>query len=355
MRGAAIDASGRLTDVAVWRPAEPDGVGDLYGGRIIRHVPALAGAFVALGREQDGFLPDRDGAVGLAEGTLLAVRIVRAAQGGKGPRLSCCLAPEEREAAKGLVGLVRRGANPIERLAGWWPGAPIAVDDAEIAVELGAALPGRIKRGSGFDPALEGEIAELAAPEVALAGGARLTIQPTRAVVAIDVDAGAAAGLVAEAHRAINRAAIPEIARQIRLRNLSGAILVDLAGQSVRARRGFSAAFATALAPDPIGPRLLGFTALGLAEILRPRQAPPLFELLAGPFAAGLAALREVVRASLAEPAAVWGLAAAPGVVAALEADSVALRALQRRTGRALSLRSDPGLGAERWLLERVR
>ena len=80
VRVAAWDG-GALRDYAIWRPGAPDGVGDLYRGRIIARVPAMAGAFVTLGA-QDGFLPNTEGAAG--EGTILGVRITRAAQGGKG-------------------------------------------------------------------------------------------------------------------------------------------------------------------------------------------------------------------------------------------------------------------------------
>ena len=78
----------------------------------------------------------------------------------------------------------------------------------------------------------------------------------------------------------MNRALLPALARQIRLRNLSGAILVDLAGLPARRRAALGPALAEALADDPARPRLLGFTALGLAEIVRPRVHPPLHELL---------------------------------------------------------------------------
>ena len=77
----------RLVDYALWRPGSPDGVGDEHIGRVIAAVPAMAGAFVALA-DAEGFLPDSEGAKGLTAGTMLAVRITRAAQGGKGPRLT---------------------------------------------------------------------------------------------------------------------------------------------------------------------------------------------------------------------------------------------------------------------------
>ena len=56
------------------------------------------------------------------------------------------------------------------------------------------------------------------------------------ALTAIDVDAGAttaSGGAKATAQFALNRAVLPTLAAEIRLRNLSGAILVDLAGLPV--------------------------------------------------------------------------------------------------------------------------
>ena len=86
IRIAAV-ADGTLLDYAIWRPGRPDGVGDVHRGRVSAVVPGMAGAFVTL-RDADGFLPDSAGAAGRGVGDILAVRIVRAAQGGKGPRLA---------------------------------------------------------------------------------------------------------------------------------------------------------------------------------------------------------------------------------------------------------------------------
>ena len=57
--------------------------------------------------------------------------------------------------------------------------------------------------------------------EVPLPGGGRLLIEPTAACVAIDVDGGGRAPLD------VDLAAAAEIARQVRLRNLGGTIIVD--------------------------------------------------------------------------------------------------------------------------------
>ncbi len=346
VRVAAV-AEGGLVDYAIWRPGRPDGVGAVHRGRIGTVVPAMAGAFVTLAGA-DGFLPDSAGAAGRGVGDMVTVRVVRAAQGGKGPRLA--LMPEHP--GSGPPALLQPGPNAVERLAALHRG-PVIVDDPATAALLRPVLGDRVQTGPAWDDALEAAVDALAEPGVALPGGLRATIEPTAALVAIDIDtASATAGREPKAamQEAANRAALPALVRQIRLRNLSGAILVDLAGLSLRRRAALAEPFRAALATDPVGPRLLGFTAGGLAEIQRPRLHPPLHEMLAGPYAAGLAALRRVAaNASAVRPPA---LRAAPDVVSALESDPVALPALAHWLGRSLVLRSDPALASCRWVIE---
>lgn len=47
IRVAAV-RDGALLDYSLWHPGAPDGVGDLYRGRVVAVVPGMAGAFVAL-------------------------------------------------------------------------------------------------------------------------------------------------------------------------------------------------------------------------------------------------------------------------------------------------------------------
>jgi Ribonuclease G/E len=366
-RIAAVDDN-RLLDFSLWRPGAPDGVGDVHRGRIIAHVPAMAGAFVAL-VDAEGFLPDSEGAhvsqrPRLTAGTVLTVRITRAAQGNKGPRLT---ARVDETSANGPVALLRRGPNPVARLAARYPEAPILVDDAGVAAGLRGLGP-RVSVASDvsqrsvsdnhravFDEAVAEAIDDLSRPVVELSGGASLSIWPTPALVAIDIDAGGALagpGSTRITHEALNRTVIPVLAEQIRLRNLSGGIVVDLAGLSPRKRAGLAKDFTAALANDPLLPKFLGFTALGLAEIVRSRVHPPLHELLTGPLAAGLAALRAVMAAFDRDPLGMPAVRAHPGIISALQADPVALTDLMRRTGRRVTLRSDPSLPATVWVLE---
>jgi hypothetical protein len=351
-----VERDDRLVDYAVWRPGASDGVGDLHRGRVTARVPAMGGAFVALSG-MEGFLPDSEGGKDAPEGTILAVRITRAAQGGKGPRLTARLSPGEHALASSVPpGLLRRGPGAVERFAAQYPDAPIVMDDMALIAALRPALGERLSFAARpFDEEIEAQIGELEQRVLVLPGGARMSVYPTPALVAIDVDAGAALSqgrAKSAAHMEINQQILPALAQQIRLRNLSGAILVDFAGLPPRRRLRLGPAIAASLAGDPLQPRFLGFTALGLAEIVRRRVHPPLHELLAGPHAAGLAALRAVANAHAAEPHRFPRLRASPAVIAALERDPVALPGLARRTGQDLIMHSDPSLSDTEWLME---
>ena len=350
----AVLSDGVLLDYALHRPGEPDAVGDIHIGRVTAYLSAIAGAFVQIGAAS-GFLPDSAGAV--TEGDLVAVRVTRAAQGGKGPRLSTRLDPAERElvALHGVVeGLVARGPDAIRRLAASWPDATLACDDAAMTAMLRADLARPVALvARAFDDPLESEIGSLAQPDLSLPGGLRASIHPTPALVAIDIDMAAA---TAErrpkqtAQFAGNRAALPALLHQLRLRNLAGAILIDLAGLSTRKRRALAPTIEAALARDPLRPRLLGFTALGFVEILRPRVHPALHELLQTPLGAGLAGLRAALAAHRAGQRPV--LHAGIAVATALRADPQALAAFAQATAAPISLRMEPTLPALCWTID---
>ncbi len=344
----ALLLGGLLTEAWVERPARPDGVGDLQRGRVLAISAAMSGAFVALAGNETGFLPESAASAprqpikqAVQEGQILGLRVTRAAQAGKGPRLSALLT--EAEAARiaaapaGAPRLVARGPCAAERLAARYPEAHIRVHGAAKAAALRAALGDRVvlSHGAVFDEVLEGEFASLAESTAALPGGGVLHIQTTRALTALDVDSGGAGDGLAR----FNEAALPEIARQIRLRNLSGAILLDVAGLSPKRRQALLEPLRDALRPDALA-RLVGLTGLGLFEIVRDRIHPPLAEALTSPLAEGLAALRQAARDAAARPAQKLMLEARPEVIAALRALPGALEEYTALAGHGLELRS---------------
>ncbi len=345
---------GRLLDYALSRPGGPGDVADLHRGRVIARVPAMAGAFVALD-DTEGFLPDNEMGAhkSLGVGTILGVRVTRAPQGGKGPRLSARLTPaQEAMVGDGAPVLLERGPDALARMLALYPDAKLHIDDAGRASDIKGTFT-IVPRA--FDDEIEQAVADLADPQVELGGGARMSVHPTPALVAIDVDLG---GQTAQrrdkrsAQHDANRGLIPELCRQIRLRNLSGAIVVDLAGMTPRTRLALAPDFINALAKDRLTPKFLGFSALGLAEILRPRLHPALHELMAGPHAAGLAALRALSREIAATPHYAPVLRCNRDVITALRKDSAALAALAQRAGRPLMLIDDRTLREDAWVLE---
>ena len=343
----ALLLGGRLTEAWVERPARPDGVGDLQRGRVVAISAAMSGAFVALAGNETGFLPESAASAprqpirkAVQEGQILGLRVTRAAQAGKGPRLSALLADAEAAllaaAPPGAPRLVARGPCAAERLAARYPKAVLRVTGAGLVARLRVALGDRVQaqHGAVFDEAIEGEFAALAESAVALPGGGVLHIQTTRALTALDVDSGGAGEGLAR----FNEAALPEIARQIRLRNLSGAILLDVAGLSAKRRQALLEPLREALRPDALA-RLVGLTGLGLVEMVRDRIHPPLAEILHKPLAEGLAALRQAARDAAARPAQRLMLEARPEVIAALRDLPGAIDDYTALTGHGLELR----------------
>lgn len=346
----AVIVDDALADYALWRPGDPDGYGDVHLGRAGRRVQALAGCFVALGGDIVGFLPDREIATPPAEGAPLAVRVKRAALGGKGPRLAPAPLPDDAEPGGGPR-LLARGPTPLEELRARFTDLPLVTDDPHLAATHGARL---LRRARDEDAAVDDMIASLDEREVALPGGMRATIEPTAALVAIDLDSAAgtdAAGRRQTALHAANAVALPRLLHEVRLRNLSGAILIDAAGLAARKRAALAPAIRAALADDPLAPRLLGFSALGFAEIVRTRRRPALHELRASAAGAAIAAAAALA-ARQRETGAALALTAAPRVASAFARDAVLRADLARETGRPLILRSDPQAPGLAWSIE---
>jgi len=372
VRVALLDGD-RLLEAWVERAGAPDGVGDLHRARVSAAAPAMAGAFVALGGGGTGFLPEKEMGEGseraLHEGRILVVRVTRAAQGGKGPRVSARLSPDEaaRAAAAGTgtaPRLLARGPGAALRLALAHPDAPVETDGSGSAARLKAALgPDRVSFSGAapvFDDDLEAEFEALAGPEAPLPGGGRVLVQPTAALTAMDVDAGSVAGASRDrgAQARFNAAAVAEAARQVRLRNLAGPVLLDVAGLSRRERERLAAPLARALGADPLV-RLLGLGPLGLFEMQRRRVHPPLHEVLGwppSPLTHGLAALRRGAREIASVPGRPrLALRAAPAVAAALAGAPDAMREMAEAAGRPLELRADPSLPPGGEVLEEAR
>lgn len=113
-------------------------------------------------------------------------------------------------------------------------------------------------------------IENLKTPLVRLSGGASMYVEPTRALVAVDVNTGGdispAAGFKA------NLACARELPRQLRLRGLGGQITIDVAPMPKKDRKQFEMALRKALREDVIETALVGWTPIGHYELQRKRE-----------------------------------------------------------------------------------
>ena len=111
--------------------------------------------------------------------------------------------------------------------------------------------------------------------------GGYLVIQPTEALTVIDVNSGKATSRSdsEEGAMKVNLEAAREAARQIRLRNLSGIIVIDFINlKEEENTRKLLQEFRYFLAKDPIQTTLVDMTPLGLVEVTRKKVRRPLYE-----------------------------------------------------------------------------
>lgn len=117
---------------------------------------------------------------------------------------------------------------------------------------------------------IEGQIDQLKNPVVRVADGGSLIFEKTSAFHVVDVNAGS---MMRQSPLNQNKIMATELARQIRLRGLSGIILVDFLKMDQDSDRHALIEHCRALfAQDPIPTHLHGMTRLGLMEITRTRR-----------------------------------------------------------------------------------
>lgn len=128
---------------------------------------------------------------------------------------------------------------------------------------------------------LEHQLSEALSERVWLNCGGYLIIQPTEALTVIDVNSGKADGGKKKeaAILKVNKEAAVEIARQIRLRNMSGIIIVDFINmEQPESRHALLELLDIELRKDPVRTVLVDMTKLSLVEITRMKRERPLAE-----------------------------------------------------------------------------
>ena len=118
-----------------------------------------------------------------------------------------------------------------------------------------------------------GQIEALFQPYTLLPGGGSIIIEETAALTAVDVNTGGDK----RGRLAVNVEAAAEIARQIRLRNLGGMIIIDFLKMKTKDdEAALIKAMEDAVSEDPCTVQLHGMSSLGLMEITRARRTPAL-------------------------------------------------------------------------------
>ncbi len=261
-----------------------------------------------------------------AEGAMLTVEITAAPRRGKGPSARV-LGP-----ASGPPGLIEAAPDLAARLA---------------ALALGVA----VEHGPDACDRIDTAVDEALAIETRLPGGGRLTIEPTRALVAVDVDfADAATAPGGQAAQRLNRLALAETARRLRLSSLGGLVVIDLIGAALDGE-AIRAGAKTAFAPDGPGVVIGPVTRFGVLELARPWRETPVRERLLDPdgrptaLTVALDLLRRIERAGRADPGGRLIARAAPEVV---EAARPYLPRLVERIGARFEIQAELAFGRDR-------
>jgi len=170
---------------------------------------------------------------------------------------------------------------------------------ARIVVDTADAV-GRVKTFLGSDPAapavehhreshdllehhrVNAAIRDALKPRVDLPSGGYIIVEPTEALTVIDVNSGSFTRS-ANARETVlwtNCEAAVEIARQLKLRNIGGVVIVDFIDMdSRRDQLQLLEHFTQAMRPDAARPQIAQITELGLVELTRKRQGQNIYEL----------------------------------------------------------------------------
>lgn len=169
--------------------------------------------------------------------------------------------------------------------------ADVVVDSEDVflrirdfAEKLMPHMAERIKQHAMTTPlfhhfGIEKEVEALYQPKVDLPNGASIVIDQAEALVAIDVNSGKykAGGDSDETAYRTNLDAIPEIVRQLRLRDLGGLIIIDFIDMAPeKHRRGVEKRLIEALRGDRARIKVGRISPFGMLEITRQRVGPGL-------------------------------------------------------------------------------
>jgi ribonuclease G len=241
----------------------------------------------------------------------------------------------------------------------------------QFAAEFMPAMLKKIQHYSGERPIfdlhnVDEEIARALGRRVDLKSGGYLIIDQTEALTTVDVNTGGFVGArnFDDTIFKTNLEAAQSIARQLRLRNLGGIIVVDFIDmQQVNHREAVLEEFKKQLARDRIKTTVNGFSALGLLEMTRKRTRESLVHQLCEPCPAcqgkGVVKtarsvtydiLREILREARQFNPREFRIVAAPQVIELfLDEESQHLAGLSDFIGKPISLQAEAALPQEQY------
>ena len=213
---------------------------------------------------------------------------------------------------------------------------------------------------------IDEEIAKALGRRVELKSGGYLIVDQTEALTTVDVNTGGFVGArnFDETIFKTNLEAAQAIARQLRLRNLGGIIIVDFIDMSREDHRdAVLAEFRKQLARDRVKTMAGGFSQLGLVEMTRKRTRESLAHILCEPCEACQGKgtvktarsvcydiLREILREARQFNPREYRIVASPIVVELfLDEESQHLAGLSDFIGKAISLQSESAMGQEQY------
>ena len=239
------------------------------------------------------------------------------------------------------------------------------------AVEFMPATVDRLQLYGGERPIfdlfnIDEEIAKALGRRVELKSGGYLVIDQTEALTTIDVNTGGFVGArnFDETIYKTNLEAAQGIARQLRLRNLGGIVILDFIDMSKENHRdAVLAEFKKQLGRDRIKTAVNGFSALGLLEMTRKRTRESLAHQLCEPCGACLGKgvvktarsvtydiLREILREARQFSPKEFRVVASPQVIELfLDEESQHLASLSDFIGKPISLQAEAVMAQEQY------
>ncbi|MGV8985054.1 MAG: ribonuclease E/G [Cypionkella sp.] len=330
-KAAALVVDGELQELLIDPEDDTPLTGAIYRAVADRPMKGMGGMFVKLPGGESGFLRQTNG---LAPGQRLLVQVTGPAEPGKalpvssrllfkgqlaiitpgapGLNISRRIKDENlRDALQAMADAAMAGADPQIGLI--VRSAAEAADPDHIASEIaelralstalmadldgapellleGASAqdtawrdwsdpaPDELVEGGFEDLGVLDLIEALRGPRVDLVGGGHMMIEPTRALVAVDINTGPDTSPAASLK--VNIAAARDLPRQLRLRGLGGQVVVDFAPMPKKDRAILDQVIRAAFKAEGGESNLAGWTLLGLFELTRKRDRLPLAGLL---------------------------------------------------------------------------